>query len=132
MPEGISIIIPTYNEEKNIHKLIERIRLAFFNSGVNYELIFIDDSSTDETVKEINRYSKAIPLKVYVKYIKHGFGERGKASSLLLGFDLAKYDSVCMIDADLQYPPEAILPMYKKLKDADVVVSNRIDKSNSS
>ena len=129
MPEGISIVIPTYNEEKNISKLLDRIRLVFLNSSINYEIIFIDDSSTDETVKEINKYNKALPLKVYVKYIRCGFGKRGKASSLLLGFGLAKYDNVCMIDADLQYPPEAILPMYQKLKNADVVIGN-LDKQN--
>jgi len=125
MPKGISIVVPTYNEEKNIQNLISRIRSAFLGSGVNYEVIFVDDSSTDGTVKEINKYSDKIPLKVYVKYIKHGFGKRGKANSLLIGFDLAKYDSICMIDADLQYPPEAILPMYEKLDEADIVVSNR-------
>ena len=62
MLEGVSIIIPTYNEEKNIHKLIERIRLAFLNSGVNYELIFIDDNSADNTVLEINKCLKKSQL----------------------------------------------------------------------
>ena len=124
MPKGISIIIPTYNEEKNIQKLISRIRSAFLSSGVNYEIIFIDDDSTDGTAEEINKYSDKAPIKVYTRYLKHGFGKRGKADSLLVGFDLAKYDSICMIDADLQYPPEAILPMYKKLDEADIVVAD--------
>ena len=125
MPKGLSVVIPTYNEKENIKELVSQIRSAFLNGKINYEIIFVDDSSTDGTVEEINKHKGQLPVRVYTKYIKHGFGKRGKASSLLIGFDLAKYDSVCMIDADLQYPPKAIVPMYKKLKKADIVVANR-------
>ncbi|MCK5123102.1 MAG: glycosyltransferase [Candidatus Pacebacteria bacterium] len=124
MLEGVSIIIPTYNEEKNIHKLIERIRLAFLNSGVNYELIFIDDNSADNTVLEINKCLKKSHLDGQV-YLKNQKETKGKGHSLLIGFKRAKYDTACMIDADLQYPPEEILPMYKKLENADIIVANR-------
>ena len=122
MLKGLSIIIPTYNEEGNIAELIKRLRLALFDNGIYYEIIFIDDNSTDSTVKEIEKRINELPLRIYKKDQNE---KKSKARSLLIGFDLAKYDSICMIDADLQYPPEEILPMYKKLKDADIVVANR-------
>ena len=52
---GISIVIPTFNEEANIKSLIERLNEAFSKAKITYELIFIDDNSTDNTQNEINK-----------------------------------------------------------------------------
>ena len=124
MLKGLSVIIPTYNEEGNIAELIERLRLALFDSGTYYEIIFIEDNSTDNTIKEVKKYINELPLQIYKKNPKKE--KRGKAQSLLIGFNMARFEKVCMIDADLQYPPEAILPMLKKLERIDIVVANRI------
>ncbi|MFZ2970034.1 MAG: glycosyltransferase [Minisyncoccia bacterium] len=126
---GLSIIIPTYNEEKSIAELIKRLRSTLFNSGVFYEVIFIDDNSTDGTVKEIRKHIQKLPLRIYIKNPEND--KKGKAESLLVGFKEARFDNICMIDADLQYPPEAILPMYKKLENTDIVVANRKFKEES-
>lgn len=116
----ISIIVPTYNEVENVEELVVRINSTLFPAGYKYEIIFIDDKSTDRTALRINALCEAYPVKFYTKV-----GKKGKAYSLLEGFLRAEYDNIAIIDADLQYPPEALLPMAEKLVKADIVVANR-------
>lgn len=123
MQKGISIIIPVYNEKGNVAELLRRLRSSFLDFDLPYEIIFVDDGSEDGTVEDIKKHKRNLAVRIYEKKLK---GEkRGKAESLLRGFEIAKYDTLCMIDADLQYPPEAIMPMYYKLDEADIVVARR-------
>lgn len=117
----ISIIIPTLNESSNIQLLIDRIEKTALLHNFTYEIIFVDDHSTDNTQRVINALSKP-NISLYLKKRK-----KGKAQSLIEGFSYAKYDFICMIDADLQYPPEAIPAMMKLIDNgtADIVVANR-------
>lgn len=117
---SLSVIVPTYNEELSVESLVRQIHGALNSNGVEYEIIFIDDHSTDSTVEKIKSLSKKFSVKVFLKE-----GKKGKAFSLKQGFDIAKYENLCMIDADLQYPPSAIYEMLKKLNSADIVVANR-------
>ena len=118
---GLSIIIPVVNEERNIRPLLERITLSLSSKEIEYEIIFIDDHSQDGTEKIIKVLQKKYPIKFYVKK-----GKKGKAYSLIEGFSYAQYELVAMIDGDLQYPPEAILSMTKKIKgNVGIVVANR-------
>lgn len=126
---GVSIIIPTYNEDANVEKLIKRVQCSFAKSRISYELIFVDDNSTDDTVGKINKFCNYLPVRTIVKDKRI---KKGKAESLLIGFKNAAYDVICMIDADLQYPPEEILPMCRELKKFDIVVSNRNIRNDSS
>lgn len=125
---AISIIVPTLNESANIPLLVERISKSFRGSGVSYEIIFVDDHSSDMTQSIIKSYMAEYPISLSLKK-----GPRGKAYSLLQGFKLAKHDIICMIDADLQYPPEAILPMHELMvgNGVDVVLSERYDAETS-
>ncbi len=117
--QPISIIIPTLNEEKNVSVLLERIHHAL--NGYRYEVIVIDDHSTDKTVHVLKQLSKKFPVTTYPKK-----GNPGKAYSLLEGFDIARNDLFCIIDADLQYPPEVIPEMMKKIMSGDdIVVADR-------
>jgi dolichol-phosphate mannosyltransferase len=119
---AVSIVIPTLNEAGNIRILIDRIGRALSARHV-YEIIFIDDHSTDSTVKRIRQAAREPESNVSV-YKKSG--EAGKAYSLVEGFNRASHPFICMIDADLQYPPEAIPGMVDELvAGADVVVANR-------
>lgn len=118
----ISIIIPTLNEEGNILKLVERIDNSLKSDNIGYEIIFIDDHSSDGTVKAVESISSKYPISCHLKK-----GKRGKAHSLLEGFEYAKYGLLAIIDADLQYPPEAIPKMADKIADgADIVIANRL------
>lgn len=124
----LSIVIPTLNEAGNITPLVARIHSALCESGIEYEVIFVDDHSTDSTVDEINQHSNLYPLRLFTKK-----GRRGKAFSLKEGFDYCRYRVICILDADLQYPPEIIPAMVQKLYDGeqDVVVADRVTEYKS-
>ncbi len=125
---AISVIVPTLNEADNIAMLIERIAAGFAISRTTYEILFVDDNSIDGTRDVINSFAEKYPVRVMLKK-----GPRGKAHSLLEGFDAAQYDILCMIDADLQYPPEAIVPMHQLMisSDTDIVLTNRQENGTS-
>ena len=122
-PKGISIIIPVLNEHENIGELVQRIIHTMVLTRYRFEIVFINDHSTDNTRKTIESFAKEYPIRVYNKK-----GVLGKAQSILEGVSRAKYELICMIDGDLQYPPEAIRLMMKKIEAGnDVVVARRKD-----
>jgi len=127
MKKTVSIIVPVYNEVNSIDALLARIYFALDENTYPYEVIFIDDNSTDGTYKKIQTLAESAgkmgnhrKIKLYKKE-----GIKGKAYSLLQGFEHATGEIIVMIDADLQYPPEAIPQMIKALDKADIVVANR-------
>lgn len=125
--KGISIVVPVLNEENNIELLVKHIQSALRGSVLPYEVLFVDDHSTDNTKKVVISLSKEYPVAYFEKK-----GEVGKAHSLLEGFSYAQYDYLCMIDGDLQYLPKYIPHMVAKLENgADIVVTNRKQESNS-
>jgi len=119
--QAVSVIIPTLNEGENIGRLIEQINTTLFYNNISYEIIVVDDHSIDNTRAIVRHLSERFPIKLELKK-----GVSGKAQSLLEGFSYANFDIVCMIDADLQYPPEVIPQMLSKITSgADIVVANR-------
>lgn len=123
----ISIVIPTRNEEGNIIYLVRRIDEVMQKNNIFYEIIFVDDNSTDLTQATIQKINKVFPVQLYIKK-----GRMGKAQSLLEGFSYAHYDLLVMIDADLQYPPEVIPEMLTKIDEGyDIVVADRKEKHTS-
>lgn len=116
------------NEEGNVKNLIQRTDTALRNAGLDYELIFIDDHSTDKTVRIVEDLSNSYPVSCHLKE-----GNRGKAFSLLEGFKYGKYELFGILDADLQYPPEAIPEMVEKIysDQADLVVVRRNEENLS-
>jgi len=127
MTKNISIVIPTKNEKNSVAELVRRIDKSMRIAGLSYEIIFIDDHSTDRTRVEVQKLKTKYPVFLHLKVT-----EAGKARSLIEGFARAKYKTIAMIDGDLQYPPEAIVPMFKKLSsDTDIIVSKRIDVKTS-
>ncbi len=105
----LSIIIPFFNEEDSIHKLKEWIDQVMVREGYQYELIFIDDGSTDRSwpiVKELSDTDERI----------RGISFRrnyGKSAALNEGFKTANGDVVVTMDADMQDSPEEIPTLYK-------------------
>lgn len=121
----LSVIVPIFNEEKVLPELVKQLTQFLSKTKIEHELIFIDDHSTDKT----DQFFKRIKAKNIVFQKKNG--KKGKAYSLVQGFEAATGDVLCMIDGDLQYPPAAIPQMVKALKEADVVVANRRDYQDS-
>lgn len=128
IPAQISVIVPVWNEQGSLDQLIGRIHATLTSHEVTYEIIFIDDHSTDESLNIISRATEAYPIRVFTK-----LGTRGKAQSIYEGLEYAKYPIVAMIDADLQYPPEALYPMLEMIRTntVDVVVANRTNQGTS-
>ena len=103
-----SLVIPMYNEEGNAGLLIDRIREAM--AGFRYELILIDDASSDKTVIEIKE--KNDPNVVLIELKKN----YGQSSAMMAGFDYASGDYVITLDGDLQNDPTDIPAMVKLLE----------------
>lgn len=117
---GLSIIVPTYNEAENVTRLARRIVKVMSDTDISYEIIFVDDHSTDLTRKKIRSLSQAYPISTYVKK-----GKLGKGFSIYQGYTYAQYEHIAMIDADLQYPPEILPQLYQKALDTGFSVANR-------
>jgi cellulose synthase/poly-beta-1,6-N-acetylglucosamine synthase-like glycosyltransferase len=117
-PPALSIIVPALNEAANLALLIPRIHEAL--TKIAYEVIVVDDHSTDQTKAIVIALADKYPVSYSLK-----IGDRGKTAALLQGFDQAKSSIIAMIDADLQYPPEALPAMYEAMLHADVVVARR-------
>lgn len=106
--EGLSIIIPVYNEENAILSTIEQIEKIMSESGIRHEIIVINDGSTDNTGKILKENNK-----VY-KLIEHTHN-KGYGASLKTGISEARYDSISITDADATYPNERIPEFYHEL-----------------
>ncbi len=114
---GLSIIVPAYNEEHGIGKQIEHIREVMNASGIPWELIVVDDGSTDGTAAEIEKHNARL-----IRQPRN----RGYGSSLKAGINAARNELVAIIDADGTYPSEALIPMFAKAAEFDMVVGARV------
>lgn len=116
----LSVVIPTFNESKNIRNLVAQIDVAL--KGVDYEIVFVDDSK-DNTPDVIMEVAKEYP-QVRMEHRKNG---TGLATAVLDGFKLAKGEYMACMDADLQHPPIVLKYMYKAIVvgGADVCVPSR-------
>ena len=106
----ITIIIPAYNEEESLPFLYERLE-KLINSIDNYEfeILFVNDGSKDNTINLIKEYREKDPRISYVDFSRNF----GKETAMIAGLDYAKGDAVIFMDADLQDPPELIPEMIK-------------------
>lgn len=122
---NISVVIPIYNEEENIKLLIEKIDQALRTQ--NYEIILVDDGSTDRTrivVQELN-HPKVIFIELKKNY--------GQSLALAAGIDYAEGDYIVTMDGDLQNDPSDILMMYRKAvnEDWDLVTGIRHNRQDN-
>jgi polyisoprenyl-phosphate glycosyltransferase len=118
----VSIIVPLYNELGNIEKLFTSINHEFSSLKTAYELLFVNDGSTDGSEEAINSLEQKHP-QVRAIHLSRNFG---KEVALSAGLKEAKGDAALMIDADMQHPPRYIPEFITKWQDgADVVVGVR-------
>jgi len=120
----ISIIIPTYNEAKNITDLLVRIKACLF---AEYELIIVDDASPDGTGEIAEKLSGEHPVKII-----HRDKKLGLASAVLDGIKIASGGLLCVIDSDLSHPPEIIPLLIRdlELQGADIIIASRFIKGS--
>jgi dolichol-phosphate mannosyltransferase len=120
-PLEVSVIVPTINEAENLPRLLRRIRKAM--GGVAYEVIIVDDDSTDGTPIVCQQLAHRHPLRLVMR---HG-ADDGLGGAVLHGMALARGGILVVMDADLQHPPEAIPYLLSPLKngEADFVLGSR-------
>lgn len=118
----ISVVIPTYNEAAVIQETLRRAGRALGASGETFELIVVDDNSTDGTPELVEAMAPALPVRVLRRP-----GRLGLATAVVDGWNLARGDLLAVMDADLQHPPEVLAEMVRALRSpaADIVVASR-------
>jgi dolichol-phosphate mannosyltransferase len=120
-----SIIAPIYNEIGNINELYRRVSETMETTGEAWELLLVDDGSTDGSTDEIRKLGNA-DSRVKPLIFARNFGHQ---LAVTAGLDHAAGDAVVIIDSDLQDPPEVILELIKKWKEGyEVVYAQRSDR----
>ncbi len=117
--EKVSIVIPVFNEEENVPILYEKLKKVLENLNAEYEIIFVDDGSTDRT-REILEEIASKDKKVKVVEFARNFGQ---TSAMMAGMDFATGDVIITMDGDLQNDPEDIPKLLEKIEEGYDVVS---------
>jgi len=123
----VSVVIPVRNEAENIRQLCGELKESFRKLNLEYELIFVDDGSTDNTFIELSKLHKKDGRIKVIRFRK----KFGKSAALSAGFDFARGQTVITIDGDLQNDPADIPKFLNKLDEGYDIVSgwrkNRFD-----
>ncbi len=101
---AVSIVIPVYNEAPILPELCDRLKKVCANLAVSYELVFVDDGSTDGTFDILKRYKQSDSTIRLVRFTRN-FGQQ---AAVLAGFRACRGERIVQIDSDLQHPPEEI------------------------
>ena len=124
-----SIIAPIYNEKDNLPELHRRVKEVMDSTGESWELILVDDGSTDgstEGIRELAKKDKQVRPIIFARNFGHQI-------AITAGWDYARGEAVVIIDADLQDPPELILEMAKKWHEGyEVVYAVRAEREGES
>ncbi|WP_285007720.1 glycosyltransferase family 2 protein [Lactococcus formosensis] len=123
MPK-LSIVVPAYNEEETLELFVDEVNKQTINLPLKKTFYFINDGSTDETLKVL----KKLAVSENIKYLSFS-RNFGKEAALLAGLKASDGDFVTVMDADLQDPPEMLNEMYAKILEGyDVVGTRRISR----
>ncbi len=114
-----SIVVPFHNEEGNVTELYDRLKAVMEGCGAGFELVFVEDGSTDRTF-ELLRQIAAVDSRVTVVKLRRNFGQ---TSALAAGFDHTRGEYVIAMDGDLQHDPADIPLFLEKLGEGYDIVS---------
>ena len=129
----LSLVVPCYNEQDNVRLFYDEVRRVFENKVSGYEIVFINDGSTDGTLKNLKGIyeESGLASNVQVVSLSRNFG---KDAAIYAGLSYAAGDCVCLIDADLQQRPEVVLEMLEILRnnpDTDCVAAYQEERRES-
>ena len=115
----LSVVVPLYNEEESLPHLVEQLLLALRPSGERFELVLVNDGSSDRTAEVLTRLSHEVPELVAVLLRKN----YGQTAAMAAGFDVAKGEVIISLDGDLQNDPADIPMLLAKLREGYDLVS---------
>jgi len=129
MKIAYSIVAPIYNEIENLHEFYRRIKEVMDSTNEEWELVLVDDGSTDgstEKIRELARSDNRVRPVIFARNFGHQI-------AVTAGLDYARGDAVVIIDADLQDPPEVILELAEKWREGyEVVYAVRAEREGES
>jgi dolichol-phosphate mannosyltransferase len=124
------IVLPAYNEEESLGKLLDRISYYLLDSGIdNYEVLVVNDGSTDRTAEILDEYRQKIPLRVVLHESNKGLGQTIRDGLKSASEAAADNDIIITMDADDTHTPGLIYRMANTLREGyDVVIASRYRK----
>jgi dolichol-phosphate mannosyltransferase len=123
----LSLVIPAYNEQENIEALLTRVEGALSRTGRPFEVIIVDDGSTDRTPELLRQGMSRLPWLRVLRMGRNG----GQSAAFEAGFAAARGDVIATIDADLQNDPEEIPRLLPLLDGYDMVTGWRKDRQDT-
>lgn len=114
----LSVVAPVFNEEAILHELYRRLSAVLDGAGLDWELVLINDGSRDRSLAIMRELNAADPRVKVVSFARN-FGHQ---VAITAGADFAQGEAVCIIDADLQDPPEVILDLLAKWREGYEVI----------
>jgi glycosyltransferase involved in cell wall biosynthesis len=116
LPKGVSVVIPAYNEQDGIRGVVDHVGKVLADMGAEYEVIVVDDGSSDNTCQRAREVCATV--------LRHP-SNRGYGAALKTGIRSAKYELICILDADGTYPVEEFPRLIAACAGADMVVGAR-------
>src|SRR4030065_1124232 len=110
----ISVVIPVYNEEENLRELGERLIRTLTGMGRPFEIILVDDGSTDQSWQLVSQLNQQYPQHLRALQFNRNFGQH---QAIFAGFQAARGRVMVTLDADLQNPPEEIPRLVAKIEE---------------
>ena len=125
----LSVVIPVFNEEENLDELIRRCLLACDQTRCRFEIVLVNDGSSDGSAEKIDAAAKNNPGKVVGVFLNRNYGQH---AAVIAGFEQSKGDVIITLDADLQNPPEEIPRLVDAMdKGYDVVGTVRLQRQDT-
>ncbi|MFH2001308.1 MAG: glycosyltransferase [Planctomycetota bacterium] len=117
----LSVVVPVFNEEENLEELHQRLTRTLENIGYSYEVIFVDDGSSDASTRMLHRMADGDERTVIVTFNRN----YGQHAAVMAGLEQSVGEVVVTLDADLQNPPEEIPRLVEKIDEGYDVVGTR-------
>lgn len=128
MPTKLEIILPAHNEHGNVMPIYDEIKQALGNTNYDYNVLFVDDGSTDDTLLQIKELANQDSKVKYIQ-LSRNFGHQ---NAIKAGLDASTADVIIMMDCDLQHPPYLINELLKQYElGYDIVRTHRLENETS-